>query len=271
VVAGPFIVILVIGLREIREPDPGTLLSRGRPDRAVARIHSMMPSLRKMAKVWPGQFGDAPADRLIILAAALHAMHRDREALLTAAEAVAIYQDLAAQRPGKYAFGLADALERQSRMLAAAGRPAEALAAAEVATRLYRDLAATKPACLLVLAEYLTCQVDWLAELDKESDAKAVADEASAIYEDRLPSQQVPSREARALLLEGEFLCRQGRYREAVMPLATGWHAASPKCQQDALWQAAPALRAAYHADPDGFAAVWHAETGGDPPGWLRD
>ncbi len=35
------------------------------------------------------------------------------------------------------------------------------------------------------------------------------------------------------------------------------------------LWQAGPALRAAYRADPDHFTAEWHAETGGAPPGYV--
>jgi hypothetical protein len=30
-----------------------------------------------------------------------------------------------------------------------------------------------------------------------------------------------------------------------------------------------PRPGAAYRADPDHFAAVWHAETGAEPPDWL--
>jgi hypothetical protein len=37
----------------------------------------------------------------------------------------------------------------------------------------------------------------------------------------------------------------------------------------DALRDAAPAIGAAYRADPDHFTAVWHAETGDPPPDWL--
>jgi hypothetical protein len=71
------------------------------------------------------------------------------------------------------------------------------------------------------------------------------------------------------MLAEGEELCLHGRYREAAGPLAQGWHRADVRYQQDALWQAAPALRAAYRADPGHFTAVWHAETGRKVPGWL--
>jgi hypothetical protein len=85
----------------------------------------------------------------------------------------------------------------------------------------------------------------------------------------RLEPLTSAKRVARGMLLDGELLCRQGRYREAAKLLAQGWHMADPKHQQDALWQAAPALRAAYRADPDNFVAVWHAETGGEPPKWV--
>jgi hypothetical protein len=105
--------------------------------------------------------------------------------------------------------------------------------------------------------------------MEKNSDAMAAAHEATAIYRDRLPWTQVPCRAARGLLLEGALLCRQGRYHEGARLLAQGWHIADPKFQQDALWQAAPMVRAAYHADPGHFIAVWHAETGGEPPDWL--
>jgi hypothetical protein len=134
---------------------------------------------------------------------------------------------------------------------------------------LYRTLAAADPRYLPVLAESLDCQADWLADMGKENDAAAAVSQATAIYQDRLPWSKTACRPARGVLLEGELLCRQGRYREAAKLLAQGWHMADPKHQQDALWQAAPALRAAYRADPDGFVAVWHAETGGEPPDWL--
>jgi hypothetical protein len=71
------------------------------------------------------------------------------------------------------------------------------------------------------------------------------------------------------MLLEGELLCGQARYREAARLLVIGWRMAAGQHQQDLLRDAIPALRSAYRADPDHFAAVWHAETDAEPPDWL--
>ena len=38
---------------------------------------------------------------------------------------------------------------------------------------------------------------------------------------------------------------------------------------QEIRRDAAPAIRAAYRADPSHFSAVWQAETGTEPPDWL--
>jgi len=271
VVAGPFVALIAVsGVRAYAVPDAVTMLDKGRPDRAAAQLRRDMPALRTMARAWPGQFGEDLPRRMMTLASALRAMHQDTQALRVAAEAVAICQDLAAERPGKYALGLADALDRQARFLGAVGQPAEALAAMEVATRLYRNLAAADPRYLPVLTESLDSQASWLAELNRDDDAMAAANQAAAIRQNRPASSQVPSSEARLLLSEGERLCREGRYREAARPLAQGWRRAHKRYQRDALWQAAPALRAAYRADPDHFTAEWHAETGGEPPDWLH-
>jgi hypothetical protein len=137
-----------------------------------------------------------------------------------------------------------------------------------VAVRLYRNLAAAEPAKYLpVLAECLTCEADWLADLELLADALAEVHEATDICQDKLPWQQVPSCAARAMLLEGDLLCGQARHREAARLLAKGWRLAAG--QQDMLRDATPAIRAAYHADPDHFSAVWQAETGAEPPDWL--
>jgi tetratricopeptide (TPR) repeat protein len=271
VVAGPVIALLaLVVVLEHATPDPVILLNNGRPQQAAAQIRGDLQELRALARMWPGVWRDALADRLIVLSGALHAMHRDVEALRPATEAVAIYQGLAAKRPDKYAAGLADALDRQARLLAAADRPAEALAAMEVAVRLQRNLAAADPGKYLpILAESLDCQAGWLARTGNNTGAMAAAYEATAIYRDRLPWTQASAREARRMLLEGELLCQQGRYHEATRLLAQGWHKADTRYQQDALWQAAPTLRAAYRANPDGFVAVWHAETSREPPPWL--
>jgi hypothetical protein len=71
------------------------------------------------------------------------------------------------------------------------------------------------------------------------------------------------------MLLEGELLCGQASYREAARLLAKGWRLAAGQHLDDELRDAAPAIRAAYRADPDHFTAVWQAETGAEPPDWL--
>ena len=51
--------------------------------------------------------------------------------------------------------------------------------------------------------------------------------------------------------------------------LARGWHLAAGQDLVDELREAAPVIKAAYHADPVHFSAVWQAETGAEPPDWL--
>jgi hypothetical protein len=269
VLVGPLIVLLVVAVVHVyATPDAATLLDEDKPDEAVALLRGEMTSWRTLARIWPSQFRDALASRLIVQSGALQAMNREEEALRTADEAVAIYQDLAAERPGKYGPDLADALNHQSRLLAADDRQAEALTAMQVAVRLYRNLASAEPARYLpVLAECLTCEAGWLAEIDLSGEALAAVHEATDICQDKLPWQQLPSCAARAMLLEGELLCGQARYRDAARLLAKGWRLAAG--QQDLLRDAAPAIKTAYRADPDHFATVWQAETGAEPPDWL--
>lgn len=262
--------VVVAGVRAFTLPDAATLLNNDQPDEAIARLRNEIPSWRTLARIWPSQFRDALANRLIVQSGALQAVNRDEEALRTADEAVAIYQDLAAERPGKYGPDLADALDHQSRLLAADDRLAEALTAMQVAVRLYRNLASAEPARYLPpLAECLTCEAGWLAEIELAGDALAAVHEATDICQDKLPWQQLPSCVARAMLLEGELLCGQARYRDAARLLAKGWRMATDQHQQDLLREAIPAVRSSYRADPDHFAAVWHAETDAEPPDWL--
>jgi len=269
-VGPPIAIIAIAAIRVYTVTDAATLLRNDKPDEAIARLHREMPNWRTLARIWPSQFRDALANRLIVQSGALQAMNRDEEALRTADEAVAIYQDLAAERPGKYGPDLADALDHQARLLAADDRQADALAAMAVAVRLYRNLAAAEPAKYLpVLVECLTCQAGWLAEIDLTGDALAAVHEATDICQDKLPWQQVPSGAARAMLLEGELLCGQARYREAARLLAKGWRLASGQHLADARRDARPAIMAAYRTDPDHFSAVWRAETGTEPPDWL--
>jgi len=269
VLAGSLVGAFVLtSIYVLTNTDAAAVLGHDRPSGAIAQLHHEMSSWRVLAQIWPSQFRDALANRLIVQSGALQAMHRDEEALRTAGQAVAIYQDLAASRPGKYGPDLAGALDHQSRLLAADDRPADALAAMQVAVRLYRNLAAAEPGKYLpVLAECLTCQADWLADLELLADALAAVHEATDICQDKVPWQQVPSCAARAMLLEGDLLCGQARHREAARLLAKGWRLAAG--QQDVLRDATPAIRAAYHADPDHFSAVWQAETGAEPPDWL--
>jgi tetratricopeptide (TPR) repeat protein len=269
--AGPALLVVgVVAIRRSKLPDPTALLRNQQPTEAIAPLSSAMPGLRTLARIWPGQFRDALASRLMVRSGALQAAHLDAEALQTANEAVAIYQDLAAERPGTYAPDLADALDHQSRLLATDDRLAEALAAIGVAVRLYRNLAAADPSAYLpALAESLTCQAGWLTEIELPTEALAAVQEAHQICQDRLPWPQVPPGAARAAMLEGELLCRQDRHREAARPLAQGWAMAAAREWHELLRDAMPAIRAAYRADPRHFAAEWRAETGAEPPDWL--
>ncbi|MGH3287088.1 MAG: hypothetical protein ACRDPD_20790 [Streptosporangiaceae bacterium] len=189
VLAGPPITFVAVAvLLAFTSPDAATLLNNDQPGQAIAQIRKEMATWRTMARIWPSQFRDALANRLIVQSGALQAMNRDKEALRTADEAVAIYQDLAAERPGKYGPDLADALDHQSRLLAADDRLAEALTAMQVAVRLYRNLASAEPALYLPsLVECLTCEAGWLAEIELFGDALAAVHEATDICQDKLP------------------------------------------------------------------------------------
>jgi hypothetical protein len=271
VLAGPVIMVAaLVVVRTFITPDSAALLRSSQSAGAIAQLSGEMPGWRTLARIWPAQFRDALASRLIIKSGALQAAHLDEEALQTAAEAVAIYQDLAAERPIKYTPDLADALDHQSRLLAADDRLADALAAIGVAVRLYRNLAAADAGRYLpALAESLTCQAGWLAEIDLAAGALAAVHEATGICQDKLPWPQVPPCAPRAALLEGELLCGQDRYREAARFLAQGWTMATARQLNDLLRDAVPAIRTAYRADPGHFTAVWQAETGHEPPDWL--
>ena len=268
-------VVAVLGLSVVRMvsmPDAAAVAYYGRSAGHVVPRRAEMPGWRTLARIWPSQFRDALANRLIVQSSALQAAHRQEEALVIAEEAVAIYQDLAAERPGKYSPDLAEALEHQSRLLAADERMAEAITAMQVAVRLFRNLAAADAARYLPsLADCLTSQASWLADISLPGDALTAVHEATEICQDKLPWQQAPPCAPRAMLLEAGLLCGQTRYREAAKLLAAGWPVAAALQQQDLLREAAPAMRAAYRADPDYFAEVWNAETGHGPPDWLSE
>jgi hypothetical protein len=268
---GPLVGLVVLAVvRVYATTDAAVLLRNDMPDEAMAQLRREMANWRTLARIWPSQFRDALANRLIVQSSALQAVNRDEEALRSADEAVAIYHDLAAERPGKYGPDLARALDHQARLLAADDRQAEALSAMAVAVRLYRNLAAAEPADYLPsLAECLTCEAGWLAEIDLPGEALAAVHEATGICQDKLPWQQVPRCAARAMLLEGELLSGQARHREAARLLAKGWRLAAGRHLEDVRRNAVPAIRTAYRADPDHFSTVWRAETGAGPPDWL--
>ncbi len=193
------------------------------------------------------------------------------KALHAADESVAIYQALTAERPDKYAADLSRAIDTRSRALAGLGRQAEAIAAIDAAIRTFHNLAIAEPDKYLpVLAEALACKAEWLADIDLDSQALLTAHEATTIYWHKLPSTHLCVHAARAALLEGRLLCSQGRYSDEARMLARGWALADRQQQQEAHTSATPAIRTAYHADPDGFATAWRRETSSEPPGWLQ-
>jgi len=229
-----------------------------------------MPSWRTAARIWPGQFRDALAIRLMDQAFALHECGRDAEAAAVAGEAVLTYRELAAARPQKFTAGLADALYRASYLLGAVAGREEALAAAEEAVRLSRGLAAARPAQHApLLAMSLTKQAILLAGMSRLDDALAAATDAAGVFQTAVPADQYQYSAAQAQLVQGRVLCDLSRPGEAARPLARGWQLAASRDYQDLLSFARPALKTAYEADPDGFAGTWHAETGTETPDWL--
>jgi len=260
-------------------PQPVALVARGRHDEALRILRRHERELRQMAAALPSQFRDHLAVHLAVRAYALHKLHHDDEALRSSDECVAIYQALAADRPARYAPELSGALGTRSCVLAALDRPADAIAAIEPAIRMYRNLAIGQPEKYLPrLAEALTDLAEWLADVGKSPEALTAAHEATGIYWHKLPGPELPAPAARAALLEGRLLCQQADYHQAAKMLARGWSLAQSqqkeeeqqKEKEDALAAAAMALNTVYHADPGDFATVWCAETGFEPPGWLK-
>ena len=67
VVVGPLIAIVVVAsVRAVISPDAATLLDNDQPGEAIARLRNEMPSWRTLARIWPSQFRDALANRLIV-------------------------------------------------------------------------------------------------------------------------------------------------------------------------------------------------------------
>jgi tetratricopeptide (TPR) repeat protein len=234
-VGPPVAFIVAVTIAGLTTTDPVTYLQANEPDKAVTQLRHDMPGWRRAARIWPGRFREALANRLVALSEALQAVHHDAEALAAVEEAVAIYQDLAAAQPGKFALRFADALDLHALLLAAAGRQAESLAAMTVAVRLYRNLALTDPGTnLRTLARCLTTVAEWLSDIDQRQALEA-ASEAVVIYTDRLPGDNLAASHQR----------------------------------HDLLQLAVPAVKAAYRADKDGFLIAWRTETNDELPNWL--
>lgn len=228
-----------------------------------------MPAWRVAARIWPGQFRDALATQLMNRSMALLAAHRDGEALAAAEQGVAIFRSLAAARPGKPSPDLAGALNNLSYPLRAAGRREEALAAAGEATGLYRALTAGGlRKYRYCLASSLGTQAELLAYAGRPGQALAAASEAAGHYQDMHPADRAASGAAEVLFLHGQLLCEASRHREAAQSLARAWRLAGRYARHQPGFDPA-VLRTAYHADPAGFLATWHATTGASPPSWL--
>jgi tetratricopeptide (TPR) repeat protein len=149
------------------EPDPESYLRNQEPYRALTETIKGLQVGRDMAQRWPSQ-REPLALALLTQADALCALHRETEALAPAAEAVAIYQAIAAEKPRRFTHGLAHALDRQARLLAATGRIAEAVEAITVAIRLYRGLPRAAGDHVPDLPEAVARQAGWLSELGLE-------------------------------------------------------------------------------------------------------
>jgi tetratricopeptide (TPR) repeat protein len=271
VVAGPFAALLIASVWRVHATVGATdLLRLGRAHEALSRLEQEMPSWRTLARIWPGQFRDALAIRLLDRSIVLKECGQVAEAVAAAEEAVLIFRDRAAARPRRFTPGLADALYRLSFPLSAATRREEALTATEEAVQIYRGLATADPARYLShLAASLNREAILLIWLERPGEALDAVTEAADIYQDAIPASQYDYSAAQALLIHGRLLCDQSRWREATHLLARGWQRAASRDHRDLLAHARPALKAAYHADPDAFISAWRAETGSEPPGWL--
>ena len=89
VVAGPFAALVIASAwRAYARPGAADLLQMGRADEALWRLDRELPSWRTPARIWPGQFRDVLASRLVDQSFALHRCGRDAEAAAAADEAV---------------------------------------------------------------------------------------------------------------------------------------------------------------------------------------
>lgn len=272
VALGPFVSLAAASVVQVcTTPDPSELLQAGRHREALSVIAEEMPTLRLLARLWPSQFQDALAHRLMDKSMALLEAHRDGEALAAAEQSVTIYRRLAAARPGGPQPELARALNNLSYPLRAAGQRAEAEAAAAEAVRMYRALAAAHPRRYSHrLAGSLGTLAEVLAQSGEHDSALTATSEAAGLYQDaKMRARDRSSSDAaEVLFLHGQLLCSLARHREAARPLAQAWHLAARQNHQEPGFDKV-VLQTAYGADPAGFLDTWRAETGAPAPRWL--
>lgn len=268
VLAGPCIALLAAAiLQAFTTPDP-TRMPAHQHREALRELDQSMTSTRVMARIWPGQFQDFLADRLLSRSQALYSAMRYHEAVTAAEEGVEIYRNLAVAKPAKAAPGLARALNNLTYPLRATGLREEALAAVDEAVRINRELVAARSRKYQhSLACTLSTQAELLALARRPAEALIPATEAANLCQHEQPGSRAASEAAEIFAVYGQVLCDLGRPSEAARPLARAWHLAS-RDNRTARF-AEPALITAYEADPVAFTTTWQAENGTLPPDWL--
>jgi len=72
VLVGPLVGLIVLAVfRVYATTDAAVLLRNDQPDEAIAQLRREMASWRALARIWPSQFRDALASRLIVQSGAL--------------------------------------------------------------------------------------------------------------------------------------------------------------------------------------------------------
>lgn len=267
-VVGPCLALIGAAIVEtFTTTDPG-LMPAEQHREALRLMDRSMASNRALARIWPSQFQDALADRLLYRSLALCSAMRYPEAVAAAEEGVETYRNLAAAKPAKAVPGLARALNNLTYPLRATGRGEEALAAVEEAVRINRELAAKYPRRYQQsLACTLSTRAELLALARRPGEAVIPASEAASLCQNVQPGTTDSSGAAEILIVYGQILCDLARPSEATRPLARAWQLAGRDNRTSRF--AEPALTTAYDADPAAFTTAWQAENGMLPPDWL--
>lgn len=268
ILAGPCIALLAAAiLQTFTTADPARMPAHQHRE-ALRLLDQSMTSTRVMARIWPRQFQDFLADRLLSRSQALYSAMRYQEAATAAEEGVEIYRNLAAAKPAKAAPGLARALNNLTYPLRATGRGEEALDAVEEAVRINRELAAARSRKYQhSLACTLSTQAELLALARRPGEALIPASEATSLCQHQQPGSTAASEAAEIYAVYGQILCELARPSEAARALARAWHRSGRDSRTPRF--AEPALTTAYDADPADFTTTWRAENGAPPPDWL--